>query len=38
MVLTPKGKVATTIDVQTAIAKGNSGRRLPMHPELARPA
>ncbi|MDR3495721.1 MAG: site-specific integrase [Ancalomicrobiaceae bacterium] len=36
MVLGPNGKVGATLDVRTAIAKGNSGRRLPMHPELGR--
>ncbi|MDR3467342.1 MAG: site-specific integrase [Xanthobacteraceae bacterium] len=36
MVLGPNGKVGATLDVRTAIAKGKSGRRLPMHPELGR--
>ena len=34
MVLDPKGRVAETIDIRSVIAKKQSGRRVPVHPEL----
>ena len=34
MVLNPKGRVAETIDIRSVIAKKQSGRRVPVHPEL----
>ena len=34
MVLNPKGRVSSMIDVRSAIAKKQSGRRIPLHPEL----
>ena len=34
MVLDPKGRVAQTLDVRSVIAKKQSGRRVPVHPEL----
>jgi integrase len=36
MVLDARGKVADTIAIRDAIAKKHSGRRIPMHPDLAR--
>ena len=34
MVLDPKGRVAETIDIRSVIAKKQSGRRVPVHPDL----
>lgn len=34
MVLDPKGRVAETMDIRSVIAKKQSGRRVPTHPEL----
>lgn len=36
MVLTADGRVGHVIEVRDGIAKGGSGRRLPMHPDLRR--
>ena len=34
MILDANGRVGAVIDVRAAIAKGGSGRRVPMHPQL----
>ena len=36
MVLDAKGKVAKWLDIRSSIAKGDSGRRVPMHTDLAK--
>ena len=36
MVLDPNGRIAPMIDVRSGIAKRGGGRRVPMHPDLAR--
>ena len=36
MVLGADGRIAATLDVRTSIAKGKSGRRNPLHPDLSR--
>lgn len=35
MVCDPRGRIASSIELRDAIAKKGSGRRIPMHPELA---
>ena len=34
MVCDPKGRIGTAIDVRSSIAKKQSGRRVPVHPEI----
>ncbi|WP_204325098.1 hypothetical protein, partial [Stenotrophomonas maltophilia] len=36
MVVEPDGRVASSISVRSSIAKKQSGRRVPVHPELKR--
>ncbi len=36
MVLDAHGRVGASLDVRTTIAKGQSGRRIPVHPDLGR--